>query len=119
MAQEFPIGIDPEEFRTSMASEATQSKLASLRHNFQGKKVILGVDRLDYIKGIPQKLYAFDKMLNENPNWIGKVVMFQLCVPTRSAVLEYKVLRKEVEGLVGRINGNHGLSFCAFLCGHC
>jgi len=48
-------------------------------------------------------------MLKENPKWIGKVVLVQLCVPTRSTVHEYKVLRKEVEELIGRINGNHAV----------
>lgn len=118
IAEEFPIGIDPEDFRTSVASEDTQARLARLRKDFQGKKIILGVDRLDYIKGIPQKLHAFSKMLNDNPEWIGKVVLFQLCVPTRSTVPEYKALRAEVEELVGRINGNYGMRLREHKCGH-
>lgn len=83
--------------------------MARLRQNFGKKKILLGVDRLDYIKGIPQKLYAFDKMLTENPEWIGKVVMVQLCVPTRSTVPEYTLLREQVEALIGHINGKHGM----------
>jgi trehalose-6-phosphate synthase len=110
IAQHFPIGIDPEAFRTSISSEATQSQMNGLRETFHNKKMILGVDRLDYIKGIPQKLYAFEKMLNDNPEWIGKVVLVQVCIPTRSTISEYKALRKEVEGLVGRINGTYGLT---------
>ena len=105
LVQEFPLGIDPDEYKSLQESEATQ---AQLRDNFQGKKIIMGVDRLDYTKGIPQKLNAFDRMLTDNPDWAGKVVMVQLCVPTRSAVDEYKALRAEVEELVGRINGKHG-----------
>lgn len=69
---------------------------------------MLGVDRLDYTKGLPQKLRALDKMLVDNPDWVGKVVMVQLCVPTRTGVSEYQLLRSEVEGLVGYINGKHG-----------
>jgi trehalose 6-phosphate synthase len=109
IAHEFPLGIEPEEYRTSIESEATKTQITSLRKSFQDQKIILGVDRLDYTKGIPQKFYAFDRMLTENPEWIGKTTMIQLCVPTRPTVEEYKVLRNEVEALVGRINGKHGL----------
>jgi trehalose 6-phosphate synthase len=108
IAQEFPIGIDPEEYRTSMASEATKSEMSRLRDNFQDKRIILGVDRLDYTKGIPQKLRAFEVMLIEHPELMGKVVLVQLCVPTRSTVAEYIQLRSEVEELIGRINGAYG-----------
>lgn len=82
--------------------------MAILRKAFGDKKILVGVDRLDYTKGIPQKLRAYDKMLIDNPDWAGKVVMVQLCVPTRSTVPEYRNLRSELEGLVGYINGKHG-----------
>ncbi|KAM3448586.1 hypothetical protein MY3296_007619 [Beauveria thailandica] len=108
IAHEFPLGIDPAEYKKSIACDATQTELGRLQDVFRGKKVILGVDRLDYTKGLPQELHAYDRMLSENPEWIGKVQMVQLCVPTRSTVEEYKIPRHEVESLVGRINGTHG-----------
>ena len=108
IADEFPIGIDVEDLKTSLASEETISRMKELRQDFRGRKVIVGVDRLDYIKGVPQKMKAFDKMLEDFPEWTEKVVMVQLCVPTRSSVPEYQILRSEVEELGGRINGSHG-----------
>jgi trehalose 6-phosphate synthase len=104
----FPIGIDPAEFREKLESEATQNEISALEKEFKGKKVLIGVDRLDYIKGIPQKLLAFDKFLSDNPDWIGKVVLIQLAIPTRPNVEAYIKLRREVESLVGNINGKHG-----------
>ena len=104
----FPIGIDPAEFKQKLESEATRKEIKILEEEFKGKKVLIGVDRLDYIKGIPQKLLAFDKFLTENPEWVGKVVLIQLAIPTRPTVEEYIKLRREVESLVGNINGKHG-----------
>jgi trehalose 6-phosphate synthase len=72
-------------------------------------KLIVGVDRLDYIKGIPHKLHAFEVFLAEYPEWIGRVVLVQVAVPSRQAVKDYKNLRSSVNALVGRINGRFGL----------
>ncbi|MCJ1257717.1 Trehalose-6-P synthase/phosphatase complex synthase subunit [Lignoscripta atroalba] len=83
----FPIGIDPEEFSA---------------------KVIVGVDRLDYIKGVPQKLHAFELFLSKHPDWVGKLVLVQVAVPTRQDVEEYQNLRAVVNELVGRIHGRYG-----------
>ena len=104
----FPIGIEPSEFKDRLASKETQDEQAKLENNFKGQKIIVGVDRLDYIKGIPQKLKAFDRFLTENPDWLGKVTLIQLAIPTRADVGTYQRLREEVERLVGHINGKHG-----------
>ncbi|KAE8653824.1 Alpha,alpha-trehalose-phosphate synthase 1 [Hibiscus syriacus] len=69
---------------------------------------MLGVDRLDMIKGIPQKLLAFEKFLEENPYWRGKVVLLQIAVPTRPDVPDYQKLTSQVHEIVGRINGRFG-----------
>ncbi|KAG7654566.1 Trehalose-phosphatase [Arabidopsis suecica] len=104
----FPIGIDPDRFiRTCKLPEVTQ-QMNELQEKFAGKKVILGVDRLDMIKGIPQKYLAFEKFLEENPYWRDKVVLVQIAVPTRNDVPEYRKLKSQVHGLVGRINGRFG-----------
>ena len=68
-------------------------------------KVMLGVDRLDMIKGIPQKLLAFEKFLDENPEYRSSVVLVQIAVPSRLDVPEYQHLRSQVHEIVGRING--------------
>ncbi|GAA5944444.1 hypothetical protein JCM1841_000794, partial [Sporobolomyces salmonicolor] len=83
-------------------------RVASLRRRFSGAKLIVGVDRLDYIKGVPQKLHAMEVFLEEHPEWIGKVVLIQVAVPSRQDVEEYQNLRASVNELVGRINGRFG-----------
>jgi trehalose 6-phosphate synthase len=104
----FPIGIEPDEFKQRLESIEVQDIISKLRGDFEGQKLIIGVDRLDYIKGIPQKLKAFDRFLTENPKWIGKVALIQISVPTRQSVDAYQRLRDDVECLVGHINGKHG-----------
>lgn len=69
---------------------------------------MVGVDRLDYIKGVPQKLHALEVFLTEHPEWVGKVVLVQVAVPSREDVEEYQNLRAVVNELVGRINGKFG-----------
>jgi trehalose 6-phosphate synthase len=68
----------------------------------------VGVDRLDYIKGVPQKMHAFEVFLDRHPEWRGKVVLVQVAVPSRQDVEEYQNLRMIVNELVGRINGKFG-----------
>jgi trehalose 6-phosphate synthase len=85
-----------------------QDRIAVLERKFEGVKLIVGVDRLDYIKGVPQKLHALEVFLTEHPEWIGKVVLVQVAVPSRQDVEEYQNLRAVVNELVGRINGKFG-----------
>ncbi|KAG0361723.1 Trehalose-6-P synthase/phosphatase complex synthase subunit [Gamsiella multidivaricata] len=104
----FPIGIDPEKFADGLKESAVINRIQSLREKFKGVKLIVGVDRLDYIKGVPQKLHALEVFLSEHPEWIGKVVLVQVAVPSRQDVEEYQNLRAVVNELVGRINGMYG-----------
>ncbi|QKX53780.1 uncharacterized protein TRUGW13939_00860 [Talaromyces rugulosus] len=104
----FPIGIDPEKFLDGLKTPKVQSRIASLEAKFQGMKLMVSVDRLDYIKGIPQKLHAFEVFLSNHPEWVGKVVLVQVAVPSRQDVEEYQNLRAVVNELVGRINGRFG-----------
>lgn len=104
----FPIGIDPKQFHDTLEKESVKKRIEALNQRFEGIKVIVGVDRLDYIKGIPQKLHALDVFLSEHPEWIGKVVLVQVAVPSRQDVEEYQNLRNSVNELVGRINGRYG-----------
>jgi trehalose 6-phosphate synthase len=106
----FPIGIDPEEFRQGLDDPDVQGMLKQLKQRFSGQRVLIGVDRMDYIKGIPQKLHAFDAFLTANPEWKEKVVLVQIAIPTRPDVEEYQNLRNEVNGLIGKIEGKHGKS---------
>ncbi|KAG0485014.1 hypothetical protein HPP92_009093 [Vanilla planifolia] len=104
----FPIGIDSDRFKRALELPAVKEHINELTHRFAGRKVMLGVDRLDMIKGIPQKILAFEKFLEENPIWRDKVVLLQIAVPTRTDVPEYQKLTSQVHEIVGRINGRFG-----------
>ncbi|GIL79684.1 hypothetical protein Vretifemale_8975 [Volvox reticuliferus] len=104
----FPIGIDPERFTRALESEEVQSQTAKLLNRYAGRKIMLGVDRLDMVKGIPQKLLAYEKFLEEHPEWRDKVLLVQIAVPSRTDVPEYQKLRSMVHEIVGRINGQYG-----------
>ncbi|XP_042034994.1 alpha,alpha-trehalose-phosphate synthase [UDP-forming] 1-like [Salvia splendens] len=103
-----PIGIDSERFTQAIELLEVQKLIKEFKEKFFGKKVILGVDRLDMIKGIPHKLLAFGKFLEKNEYCRDKVVLLQIAVPTRSDVPEYKKLKSQVHEIVGRINARYG-----------
>jgi trehalose 6-phosphate synthase len=109
-----PVGIDPDRFADASAAAAAaqsnpnESMTLGLEAMLGGRKLILGVDRLDYSKGIPERLEAFARLLEKFPEWRNQVSFVQVSVPTRSEVPEYGELRGRVESLVGRINGAYG-----------
>jgi trehalose 6-phosphate synthase len=103
----FPIGIVPESFEP--VAEAEEGEEATkLLQSVAGTRLVLGVDRLDYTKGIPERLEAFAHLLARFPEWRGKVSLVQISVPSRADVLEYQEQRHRVEAAVGRINGEFG-----------
>ncbi|KAI9013919.1 glycosyltransferase family 20-domain-containing protein [Phycomyces nitens] len=104
----FPIGIDPEKYTDGLKDPKIVARIAQLKSRFGDCKVIVGVDRLDYIKGVPQKMHAMEVFLSQHPEWVGKVVLVQLAVPSREDVEEYQQLRSTINELVGRINGQYG-----------
>jgi len=101
----FPISIDIREFEQLSARPEVREKIRSLREDESGRKIILGVDRLDYTKGIPQKLKAFRNLLTRFPEHRGKVTLFQVVVPSREDVSSYRDHKVALERLVGQING--------------
>lgn len=106
----FPIGIAPEEFREELNKPRVKDDIASIRKKFDGVQLIVGVDRMDYIKGVPQKLHSMDQFFSRHPDWIGKTVLVQVTVPSRPDIAEYQRLRNEINGLAGEINGKYGTS---------
>ena len=104
----FPIGIDPQRFKRALELPRVQQRIAELREEYEGCTVLLGVDRVDYIKGIPQKLLAIESLLANRPDLVGKISLLQIAVPTRTDVPEYQRLRASAHRLVGRINGKYG-----------
>lgn len=100
-------GIDPSKFTDKLQTAEVQARISELSEKFHNKKVLVGVDRLDYIKGMPHKLLAIEELFRKYPEWQGKVVMIQVAVPSRQDVEEYQRLKRDVEELVGRINGTY------------
>jgi trehalose 6-phosphate synthase len=102
-----PIGIDAVGFSGGGAAELDRD-VAGLMKTLGERRMILGVDRLDYSKGIPERLTAFDHLLENYPEWRGRVSFVQISVPSREDIPEYAELRQRVELQVGRINGKFG-----------
>ncbi|HYC49480.1 MAG TPA: bifunctional alpha,alpha-trehalose-phosphate synthase (UDP-forming)/trehalose-phosphatase [Gemmatimonadaceae bacterium] len=105
----FPMGIDAESFNARAADPGVIVK--ALGHRPAGKeRLILGIDRLDYSKGIPRRLAAIERLLEDHPEWRRNVRFLQVAVPSRGSVGAYRSFRREVEQLVSRINGRFGTS---------
>jgi trehalose 6-phosphate synthase/phosphatase len=100
-----PIGIAPEEFTGLLETGEVRESLAELRERFRGSRILLAVDRLDYTKGIPERLRAFRRLLRRRPPLRGQVVLIQIAPPSRERIEGYRELRREVNELVGEING--------------
>jgi trehalose 6-phosphate synthase/phosphatase len=103
----FPMGIDAESFETLAREPGVLAEVESLRGP-HGQKLLVGVDRLDYTKGIPRRLLAYERMLQTHPELRERVRLVQVAVPSRTGVEAYQEFRSLVEGLVGRINGDFG-----------
>ncbi len=101
----FPIGIDANAFAARAAAPEVEERLAAIRARFSGRQIVLGLDRLDYTKGIPQRLRAFANLLERFPEVRGRIHLFQVVVPSREGIPKYDELRVEIERLVGQING--------------
>lgn len=101
----FPISIDYNVFAKDAASQQVADTAWYLHEALPHRKVILGVDRLDYTKGIPERLEAFRDALRRFPELQEKITLVQIVVPSREEVPEYQALKAEIERLVGEING--------------
>ena len=107
-ADVFPMGIDYERFAAAAASPEVQSEAARIRKRVGDCKIILSVDRLDYTKGIVERLEAFELFLAKNPKYRDEVTLIMITVPSRTAVGTYAELKRRVDELVGRIEGKYG-----------
>ncbi len=101
----FPMGIDTEAFQRLSQSSEVLAEVERLRSAHSADKLLLGVDRLDYTKGLPRKMLAMQRLFERSPRLRGKVRLLQIAVPSRERVDAYKALRREVEELVGHVNG--------------
>lgn len=89
--------------------ELAQSALSRLNDKPKPNKVVVSVDRLDYTKGIPERLRAFERLLEKYPEWIGHVTYYLLATPSREGVESYRQLKEQVDQLIGQINGKYSL----------
>jgi trehalose 6-phosphate synthase len=106
----FPIGIDFKSFDKTARSEAVEARRKELRHDVGPHDIVLGVDRLDYTKGLTERLRAFGNALERFPELREKVVLVQIVVPSREQVPEYQTLKAALDRLVGEINGRFSTS---------
>jgi len=100
-----PISIDAADFARRARAPAVERALAGLQAQFAPRRLLLGVDRLDYTKGIPERLRAIELLLEMRPDLRREITFVQVAVPSRGEIREYRELRGSVEQLVGRING--------------
>ncbi|MEO1515763.1 MAG: bifunctional alpha,alpha-trehalose-phosphate synthase (UDP-forming)/trehalose-phosphatase [Bacteroidota bacterium] len=104
----FPMGIDYEKYAfPEKVADTTESSRLIQRLLAKKRKIIISIDRLDYTKGIPQRLRAFDQFLSKNPHYQGKVTLMLIVVPSRSNVDQYQDLKDEIDIQVGRIDGKY------------
>ncbi|MFZ4262129.1 bifunctional alpha,alpha-trehalose-phosphate synthase (UDP-forming)/trehalose-phosphatase [Sphingobacterium sp. HJSM2_6] len=104
----FPMGIDYEKFHELAQSVAIQERASEIRSSYKNQKFILSVDRLDYSKGILERLKAYESLLQHYPSLINQVVLYMLVVPSRDTVPKYKELHDEINRIVGHINAVYG-----------
>ena len=104
----FPVSIDTQSFVEKAKSLPVSKILRRYKRTFRDVQVILGVDRLDYVKGLLLKLRSFRELLHSNPELVGKVQLIQIAIPTRQDVADYAKLKNDLEQLVGEINGQFG-----------
>ena len=107
-ADVFPMGIDYEKYAfpdTDMENESED--ILNIKALARTQKLIISIDRLDYSKGIPQRIKAFAHFLKTNPEYIGEVTLVMIVVPSRANVDQYKNLKHEIDYLVGKINGKY------------
>ncbi len=106
-ANAFPISVDVHELADVLDRPSVWRRATELREDLGAAKILLGVDRLDYTKGIGQRLQAFGELFDDGALKAGEAVFVQIATPSRERVEEYQRLRDEIEGQVGRINGEH------------
>ncbi len=107
-ADAFPMGIDCNRFSKAVGNKKVQKEREVFRKNLRSNKIILSIDRLDYTKGILQRLDAFDIFLKRNPEYKTKVTLILAALPSRTKVEHYNLLKKQVDELISRINGEYG-----------
>jgi len=104
----FPIGIDYDEFRKACRSDEAEQGYRRLKESLGGeRKMLIGVDRLDYSKGLGERFDSFGRFLTDNPDMAKDVVLLQIAPPSRGDVTSYQLIRQDLERKAGHMNGAH------------
>jgi len=104
----FPVSIETAIYARMARSAGRSPLVGRVKESLGGRRLVLGVDRLDYSKGIPERIKAYERFLEENPHWHAKVTLLQITPKSRSEIKEYSDMEAEVTGLIGTINGRFG-----------
>ena len=107
-AETLPMGINFQRFFDMASSNELDKEKIKLGKTFSGLKVILSIDRLDYTKGILNRLEGYEMFLAQNPSWHEKVTLLMVVVPSRIGVEHYRMMKKQIDEQVGKINGKYG-----------
>lgn len=110
VVQPFPISVDFDSLSEQAGTEVVEREMKKLRrrYNLEGKYIGIGMDRMDYTKGIPERLQALDKFLEDNPGYLGKVVFIQAGMPSRTQIDTYKQIGRRINKLMKSINDKYG-----------
>ena len=103
----FPMGIDSKKFYDLVETDAVKENLHTLNKSLLDKKIIVSIDRLDYSKGILQRLQAYELFFQQNPDYVGELLLYMIVVPSRDNVQQYRELRDEIDKFVGSINARY------------
>jgi len=104
----FPMGIDFQKFHSAQKDDQLRDGTLELPKNLLGFKIVLSIDRLDYSKGILNRLRGYEMFLTKNPQWRQKVVLMLVVVPSRTGVEHYQLMKRQIDEMVGKINGTFG-----------
>lgn len=107
-ADAYPMGIDYDLFARAAEDAAVRNEIDTLKKNLGGLKVILSADRLDYTKGVLNRLKGYEIFLEKHPEWKGRVVLILVVVASRIGVEQYQQMKRQIDEAVGRINGKWG-----------
>ena len=100
-----PVGVNVRQIQAILSSETVQSEVLRHKRSYEGQKVVLSIERLDYVKGSIQKLLAFEQLLGDHPEWHGRISLINICPPAAEGIDIYRPIQHQIEQAVGRING--------------
>lgn len=104
-----PIGIESEKFGRLLDEPTVQDRCRDLKEGYKGMQLMISIDRLDYIKGIPLRIAAIDELLTKHPELVGKCALLQVIIPSREEVPGYQELHTSIDASVSAVNAKYGM----------